>query len=145
MRLLIIFLAFFSLTGCSTGPESWTFDMKFWKSDEAPAIAEPTMDAALSEKTAVVPEPSTTNDIVLKLNTDQLAKVEVGQTKDEVLEILGPATNVDRGTTLADHYIKGGEVYDVLYFRARVDGVEELRALLFKANQLVGIGWSEVD
>ena len=119
--------------------------MKTWTSDEDAAIAEPTMDAALSEKTAVVPEPSTTNDIVLKLNTDQLAKVEVGQTKDEVLEILGPAANVDRGTTLADHYIKGGEVYDVLYFRAQVDGVEELRALLFKANQLVGIGWSEVD
>ena len=145
MRLFIFLWASYSLTACSMIPESWTFDMKTWTSDEDAAIAEPTMDAALSEKTAVVPEPSTTNDIVLKLNTDQLAKVEVGQTKDEVLEILGPATNVDRGTTLADHYIKGGEVYDVLYFRAQVDGVEELRALLFKANQLVGIGWSEVD
>ena len=145
MRLLIIFLAFFSLTGCSTGPESWTFDMKFWKSDEAPAIAEPTMDAAPSKEMVVAPEPATTNNTVLELNADQLAKVEVGQTKDEVLEILGPAANVDRGTTLADHYIKGGEVYDVLYFRVKVDGVEELRALLFKANQLVGIGWSGVD
>ena len=145
MRLTTIFLVFFSLAGCSTVPESWTFDMKFWKSDEAPAIAEPTMDAAPSEETVVAPEPSTTNYTVLELNADQLAKVEVGQTKDEVLEILGPAANVDRGTTLADHYIKGGEVYDVLYFRAQVDGVEELRALLFKANQLVGIGWSGVD
>ena len=144
MRLLTIFLAFVSLAACSTVPESWTFDMKFWKSDEAPALAEPTMDAAPSEET-IAPERATTNDIVLKLNADQLAKVEVGQTKDEVLEILGPAVNVDRGTTLADHYIKGGEVYDVLYFRAGVDGVEELRALLFKANKLVGIGWSEVD
>ena len=145
MRLLTIFLAFFSLTGCSTVPESWTFDMKFWKSDEASAIAEPTMDAAPSEETVVAPEPATTNYTVLELNADQLARVEVGQTKDEVLEILGPAANVDRGTTLADHYIKGGEVYDVLYFRAQVDGVEELRALLFKEDQLVGIGWSEVN
>ena len=143
MRLTTIFLVF-GLAGCSTVPESWTFDMKFWKSDEAPALAEPTMDAAPSEET-IAPERATTNDTVIELNADQLARVEVGQTKDEVLEILGPATNVDRGTTLADHYIKGGEVYDVLYFRAQVDGVEELRALLFKANQLVGIGWSEVD
>ncbi|MDC3032747.1 outer membrane protein assembly factor BamE [Litorivicinus sp.] len=119
--------------------------MKFWTSDEAPAIAEPTMDAAPSEETVVAPEPATTNYTVLELNADQLAKVEVGQTKDEVLEILGPAANVDRGTTLADHYIKGGEVYDVLYFRAQVDGVEELRALLFKEDQLVGIGWSGVN
>ena len=149
MRLLTIFLAFFSLAACSTVPESWTFDMKFWTSDETPATVEPTMDAvssaAPSNETVVAPEPAITNDIGLKLNADQLAKVEVGQTKDEVLEILGPAANVDRGNTLADHYIKGGEVYDVLYFRAQVDGVEELRALLFKANQLVGIGWSEVD
>ena len=145
MRLLTIFLAFFSLAACSTVPESWTFDMKFWTSDETPAIVEPTMDAAPSNETVVAPEPAITNDIGVKLNAEQLAKVEVGQTKDEVLEILGPAANVDRGTTLADHYIKGGEVYDVLYFRAQVDGVEELRALLFKANQLVGIGWSEVD
>jgi len=119
--------------------------MKFWSSDEDSAIAEPTMDGPPSEETAVVSEPVTANDVVLELNADRLAKVEVGQTKDEVLEILGPAANVDHGTTLADHYIKGGEVYDVLYFRAQVDGVEELRALLFKANQLVGIGWSEVD
>ena len=145
MRLLTIFLAFFSLTACSTVPESWTFDMKFWTSDEAPAIAEPTTDAAPSKEKVVALELAITNDTLLELNADQLARVEVGQTKDEVLEILGPATNVDRGTTLADHYIKGGEVYDVLYFRAQVDGVEELRALLFKANQLVGIGWSEVD
>lgn len=145
MRLLIILLASFSLTACSTIPESWTFDMKFWTSDEAPAMAEPTTDAGSSKETVVAPEPATTNDTVLELNADQLAKVEVGQTKDEVLEILGPAANVDHGTTLADNYVKGGEVYDVLYFRAQVDGVEELHALLFKANQLVGIGWSEVD
>ena len=133
MRLLIILLASFSLTACSMIPESWKFDTEFWTSDEESVAAEP------SEKA----EPA--KEIVLELDANQLAKVEVGQTKDEVLEILGPSANVDDGETLADHYVKGGEVYDVLYFRAKVNGVEDIRALLFKANQLVGIGWSEVN
>ena len=84
-------------------------------------------------------------EVDLKLDENQLAKIQVGQTKAEVLEILGPSANVDHGETLADHYVKGGEVYDVLYFRATVGGVEDIRALLFKGNQLVGIGWSEVN
>ena len=69
-------------------------------------------------ETAVVSEPATANDVVLELVLIDLQKL-VGQTKDEVLEILGPAANVDHGATLADHYIKGGEVYDVLYFRPK--------------------------
>ena len=133
MRLLIILLASFSLTACSMIPESWKFDTEFWTSEEE------TVEAKAAEKA----EPA--KEIVLELDADQLAKVEVGQTKDEVLEILGPSANVDDGETLADHYVKGGEVYDVLYFRAKVNGVEDIRALLFKANQLVGIGWSEVN
>jgi hypothetical protein len=133
MRLLIILLASFSLTACSMIPESWKFDTEFWTADEESVTTEPAEKA----------EPA--KEIVLELDANQLAKVEVGQTKDEVLEILGPSANVDDGETLADHYVKGGEVYDVLYFRAKVNGVEDIRALLFKANQLVGIGWSEVN
>lgn len=133
MRLLITLLASFSLTACSMIPESWKFDTEFWTADEESVTAEPAEKA----------EPA--KEIVLELDANQLAKVEVGQTKDEVLEILGPSANVDDGETLADHYVKGGEVYDVLYFRAKVNGVEDIRALLFKANQLVGIGWSEVN
>jgi len=140
MRLLIILLASFSLTACSMIPESWKFDTEFWTSEEESVEAEEeTVEAKAAEKA----EPA--KEIVLELDADQLAKVEVGQTKDEVLEILGPSANVDDGETLADHYVKGGEVYDVLYFRAKVNGVEDIRALLFKANQLVGIGWSEVN
>ena len=140
MRLLIILLASFSLTACSMIPESWKFDTEFWTSEEESVAAEEeTVEAKAAEKA----EPA--KEIVLEPDADQLAKVEVGQTKDEVLEILGPSANVDDGETLADHYVKGGEVYDVLYFRARVNGVEDIRALLFKANQLVGIGWSEVN
>jgi hypothetical protein len=139
MRLLIILLASFSLTACSMIPETWKFDTEFWTSEEESVAAEEeTVEAKAAEKA----EPA--KEIVLELDADQLAKVEVGQTKDEVLEILGPSANVDDGETLADHYVKGGEVYDVLYFRAKVNGVEDIRALLFKANQLVGIGWSEV-
>ena len=140
MRLLIILLASFSLTAGSMIPESWKFDTEFWTSEEESVAAEEeTVEAKAAEKA----EPA--KEIVLELDADQLAKVEVGQTKDEVLEILGPSANVDDGEALADHYVKGGEVYDVLYFRAKVNGVEDIRALLFKANQLVGIGWSEVN
>jgi len=133
MRLLIILLASFSLTACSMIPESWKIGTDFWTSAEESVEAEP------AEKV----EPA--KEIVLELDANQLAKVEVGQTKDEVLEILGPSANVDDGETLADHYVKGGEVYDLLYFRAKVNGVEDIRALLFKANELVGIGWSEIN
>jgi hypothetical protein len=121
-------------------PESWKFDTEFWTSEEESVAAE---EETVEAKAAEEAEPA--KEIVLELVADQLAKVEVGQTKDEVLEILGPSANVDDGETLADHYVKGGEVYDVLYFRAKVNGVEDIRALLFKANQLVGIGWSEVN
>jgi len=139
MRLLIILLASFSLTACSMIPESWKIGTDFWTSAEESVEAEKeSVEAEPAEKV----EPA--KEIVLELDANQLAKVEVGQTKDEVLEILGPSANVDNGETLADHYVKGGEVYDVLYFRAKVNGVEDIRALLFKANQLVGIGWSEV-
>jgi len=147
MRLLIILLASFSLTACSMIPESWKFDTEFWTSEEESVAAEEetvaTEEETVEAKAAEKAEPA--KEIVLELDADQLAKVEVGQTKDEVLEILGPSANVDDGETLADHYVKGGEVYDVLYFRAKVNGVEDIRALLFKANQLVGIGWSEVN
>ena len=140
MRLLIILLASFSLTACSMIPESWKIGTDFWTSEE---------ESVTAEKESVTAEPAEkvepAKEIVLELDANQLAKVEVGQTKDQVLEILGPSANVDVGETLADHYVKGGEVYDVLYFRAKVNGVEDIRALLFKANQLVGIGWSGVN
>jgi hypothetical protein len=139
MRLLIILLAFISLTGCSIIPESWKFDTEFWTSDNDSVAAE------TIEKAEATEEEKPAKEIELEFNANQVAKVQVGQTKDEVLKILGPAVNVDHGVTLADHYVKGGEVYDVLYFRAEVNGVEDIRALLFKANQLIGIGWSEVN
>lgn len=153
MRLVIIILISFGISACSTIPESWKFstipeswkfDINLWGSKEELLAAEPAQEAA-----PVASEPAqeaeAVKEIAIGLDANQVAKVQVGQTKDEVLEILGPAANVDHGVTLADHYVKGGEVYDVLYFRAKVNGVEDIRALLFKANQLVGIGWSEVN
>ena len=111
MRLLIILLASFSLTACSMIPESWKIGTDFWTSEE---------ESVTAEKESVTAEPAEkvepAKEIVLELDANQLAKVEVGLTKDEVLEILGPSANVDDGQTLADHYVKGGEVYDVLYF-----------------------------
>ena len=133
MRLMTICLAMLALSACSMLPESWKFETEFWTSDKETVDVEPAEDSEVEK------------EIVLKLDENQLAKIQVGQTKAEVLEILGPSANVDHGETLADHYVKGGEVYDVLYFRATVGGVEDIRALLFKANQLVGIGWSEIN
>ena len=133
MRLMTICLAMLALSACSMLPESWEFENEFWTSDNETVDVEPAEDSE-AEK-----------EVDLKLDENQLAKIQVGQTKAEVLEILGPSANVDHGETLADHYVKGGEVYDVLYFRVTVGGVEDIRALLFKANQLVGIGWSEVN
>lgn len=133
MRLMTICLAMLALSACSMLPESWEFENEFWTSDNETVDVEPAEDSE-AEK-----------EVDLKLDENQLAKIQVGQTKAEVLEILGPSANVDHGETLADHYVKGGEVYDVLYFRVTVGGVEDIRALLFKSNQLVGIGWSEVN
>ena len=133
MRLMTICLAMLALSACSMLPESWEFENEFWTSDNETVDVEPAEDSVVEK------------EIVLKLDEDQLAKIQVGQTKAEVLEILGPSANVDHGETLADHYVKGGEVYDVLYFRVTVGGVEDIRALLFKSNQLVGIGWSEIN
>lgn len=133
MRLMTICLAMLALSACSMLPESWKFESEFWTSDNETVDVEPAEDSVVEK------------EIVLKLDEDQLAKIQVGQTKAEVLEILGPSANVDHGETLADHYVKGGEVYDVLYFRVTVGGVEDIRALLFKSNQLVGIGWSEIN
>ena len=133
MRMIIIGIAMLALSACSMLPESWEFKTEFWTFDNETVAVELTQ------------EPEVEKEIVLQLDENQLAKVQVGQTKAEVLEILGPSANVDHGVTLADHYVKGGEVYDVLYFRANVGGVEDIRALLFRTNQLVGIGWSEVN
>ncbi|MGB2317312.1 MAG: hypothetical protein ACPH10_01715 [Litorivicinaceae bacterium] len=153
MRLLIILLASFSISACSTIPESWKlpadlgswkFDVDFWNSEKESLPTESVKDAGLTASEPVKNLESV-KQIAIELDANQVAKVQVGQTKDEVLEILGPAANVDHGVTLADHYVKGGEVYDVLYFRMKVNGVDDIRALLFKANQLIGIGWSEVN
>ena len=133
MRLMTICLAMLALSACSMLPESWKLETEFWTSDNETVDVEPAEDSEVEK------------EIILKLDENQLAKIQVGQTKAEVLEILGPSVNVDHGETLADHYVKGGEVYDVLYFRVTVGGVEDIRALLFKSNQLVGIGWSEIN
>ena len=133
MRLMTICLAMLALSACSMLPESWKLETEFWTSDNETVDVEPAEDSEVEK------------EIILKLDENQLAKIQVGQTKAEVLENLGPSANVDHGETLADHYVKGGEVYDVLYFRATVGGVEDIRAFLFKANQLVGIGWSDVN
>ena len=155
MRPITIIFILFSLSACSMLPEaskldsmlpnSLKFDFKFWGSDEEKTVVESIVDEQSGREvdTAVVVLPN--KEIVPELDAGQLAQVEVGQTKEQVLEILGPSLGVDTGETLADHYVKDGEVYDVLYFRTNVSGVRDIRALLFKADQLIGIGWTTLN
>jgi hypothetical protein len=120
MRVFTLICACLSLTACSMLPESWNLDQKYLVNDETVAT------------------PPVITDV-------DLSAVEVGQTKAQVLSILGPAAQVDDGMSLAEHYVKGGEIYDVLYFRGTHNGAEDIRALLFKADVLVGIGWSSIE
>ena len=155
MRPITIIFILFSLSACSMLPEaskldsmlpnSLKFDFKFWGSDEEKTVVESIVDEQSGREvdTAVVVLPN--KEIVPELDAGQLAQVEVGQTKQQVLEILGPSADMDLGEALADHYVKDGEVYDVLYFRTNVSGVRDIRALLFKADQLIGIGWTTLN
>ena len=83
--------------------------------------------------------------IDLPLDRKRLAQVELGQSKGKVLSILGPSANLDVSRSLVDQYEKDGESHELLYFRTSVGGIEDIRAFLFKADKLVGIGRSEVD
>ena len=75
MRLMTICLAMLALSACSMLPESWKFESEFWTSDNETVDVEPAEDSVVEK------------EIVLKLDEDQLAKIQVGQTKAEVLEI----------------------------------------------------------
>ena len=155
MRLITISFILFSLSACSMLPEtskldsmlpnSLKFNFKFWGSDEEKMVVESVVDGQLGSEADTTVEVLPNKEIVPELDAEQLAQVEVGQTKQQVLEILGPSLGVDTGETLADHYVKDGEVYDVLYFRTNVSGVRDIRALLFKADQLIGIGWTTLN
>lgn len=123
MRFITIFGASLILASCSMLPESWNVDQ--W--------------GGVSESV------DGTQSSMINSSTLDFSKVDVGQSMDEVLKLLGPAVQVDDGKSLAENYVKGGEVYDVLYFRGQQSGSEDLRALLFRENILVGIGWSSVE
>ena len=123
MRFVLILGISISLASCSMLPESWNIES--WS---AGAESESSTPVVFADARGV-----------------DFASIEVGQTKTEVLEILGPSVQVDDGRSLAEHYIKGGEVYDVLYFRGAYADGEDLRAYLFREDRLVGIGWSSVE
>lgn len=154
MRLITIIFISLSLSACSmipeasrldsVFPESLKFDFKFWDSDEEKTVVESVIDGQSAEGVDTG-EVLSNKEIVPELDAGQLALVEVGQTKQQVLAILGPSADVGTGETLADHYVKDGEVYDVLYFRTNASGVKDIRALLFKSNQLIGIGWTALN
>ena len=123
MRLAVIFSVSLILASCSMLPESW--NLQSTQSDVA--------DAEVSDA-----------GMINSSNLD-FSGVDVGQSMEEVLRILGPSVQVDDGRSLTENYVKGGEIYDVLYFRGQKDGVDSLRAYLFREDRLVGIGWSSLD
>ena len=155
MRLITIIFISLSLSACSMFPgaskldsmfpDTLKFDLKFWGSDEDKTVVESAVDGQPTGKMDTNGNFLPDKEIMPELDAGQLARVEVGQTKQQILEILGPSIRVDTGETLADHYVKDGEVYDVLYFRTNMSGVEDIRALLFKADQLIGIGWTALN
>ena len=132
MRLTFALLVMFSFSGCSLVTESWSFG--------GSSLLSETQTEYTETDSQEPPEV-----IVLSLDSARLAKVELGQSKVKVLSILGPSANLDTNKFLADQYEKDRESHQLLYFRTSVDGVEDVRAFLFKADKLVGIGRSEVD
>lgn len=132
MRLTLALLVMFSFSGCSLVSESWNF--------AGSSLLSEMQTDQMKTNSQEPPEV-----IVLSLDSARLATVELGQSKVKVLSILGPSANPDTSQSLADQYEKDGEPYELMYFRTSVDGVEDIRALLFKADKLVGIGRSEVD
>jgi outer membrane protein assembly factor BamE (lipoprotein component of BamABCDE complex) len=73
----------------------------------------------------------------------QLADLEIGQTKDEVVRRMGPAWKTEA-------FHRGGEDYLLLYYRTqRIPGVEitneELTPLLFRGEALIGWGFGVLE
>ena len=150
MRLITIISVSLILSACSMLPDTSKLDsmfpesLKFWASDEQSTVVESVVDVEPTGGVGAKLEAKTNKEIIPELDADQLAKIEVGQTKIQILGALGPLVDVDPGEALADTYVKDGKIYDVLYFRTNVDGVRDIRALLFEDDKLIGIGWTEL-
>lgn len=150
MRLITIISVSLILSACSMLPDTsklgsmFPESFKFWASDKQSTVVESVVDVESTGEVGAKLEAKTNKEIVPELDADQLEKIEVGQTKKQILAALGPSVDVDTGEALADTYIKDGKIYDVLYFRTNVDGLPDIRALLFEDDKLIGIGWTEL-
>ena len=150
MRLITIISVSLILSACSMLPDTSKLDsmfpesLKFWASDKQSAVVESVVDVEPTGEVGAKLEAKTNKEIVPELDADQLAKIEVGQTKKQILGVLGPLVNLVTDEALADNYVKDGKVYDVFYFRTNAKGVRDIRALLFEDDKLIGIGWTEL-
>ena len=113
------------LTGCSTLPENWTFNLEASKEDliKSEQIKKP-FEAVTAIKAPII---------------------DVGISKARVLEILGPNTQTNNGGSSPENYVKNGEIYDVLYFREDTVEHNAVRAYLFKNEILIGIGLANLE
>ncbi len=150
MRLITIISVSLILSACSMLPDTSKLDsmfpesLKFWDSDKKSTVVESVIDVKPTGEVSAELEAKTNKEIIPELDADQLAKIEVGQTKKQILGVLGPLVNLVTDEALADKYVKDGKIYDVFYFRTNVNGVRDIRALLFEDDNLIGIGWTEL-
>ena len=150
MRLITIISVSLILSACSMLPDTSKLDsmfpesLKFWDSDKKSTVVESVIDVKPTGEVGAELEAKTNKEIIPELDADQLAKIEVGQTKKQILGVLGPLVNLVTDEALADNYVKDGKIYDVFYFRTNVNGVRDIRALLFEDDNLIGIGWTEL-
>ena len=131
MRLFFLLITAVLFSGCSLIPERWDIDTSILSTQEQADVA----------KTAIQ---ESTKEIILYSNTERLAKVEIGQSKVKVFEILGLPEKLDDDKALANRDEEDGVAQEVLYLKTSTDNFQDVRALLFKADKLVGIGWSAV-
>jgi len=78
-------------------------------------------------------------------------KVELGMSKQQVIDILGPTQKRLTNTEIKqpDRYIKDGVNVEILYFRSgwQADGIttdDEFTPYLFNDGKLVSIGWASL-
>ncbi len=132
MRLFFPLITTVLFSGCSLIPERWVVDTSVLSNQQQIGVVKTEAQES-------------TKEIILYANTERLGKVEVGQSKVTVLEILGLPGKLDDDRAMADRDEEDGVIQQVLYLRTSTNDFKGLRALIFKADRLVGIGWSAVN
>ena len=95
----------------------------------------------------------TESDRIRVMNRENLMKLSIGITKQEVLDIMGTETfgSINNPYKNEVLYGKNGKVLEVLYYytdKKSADGVitdDELTPLVFDGDKLIGWGWGFLE